>query len=73
MSHRKAKKIRKALFDKGIPTTTGKYYKDTKTGMVYANQERRIYKQLKKRTLKEALEIVGKLKKAGHPKEAFRA
>jgi len=62
MSHKKAKKIRKALFAKGIPATTGKYFKNAQTGEIYASNERRIYKALKQRPTKEALKLVGKLK-----------
>lgn len=67
MSHKKVKRIRKALFNKGIPTSTGKYYKDHGTGMIYASQERRIYKALKKKPIKEALDIVSKLKLSRRP------
>lgn len=67
MSHKKAKRIRKALFNKGIPTNTGKYYKDNGTGMIYASQERRIYRALKKKSIKEALDIVSKLKPSRRP------
>jgi len=64
MSHKKAKRIRKALFSKGIPATTGKYFKNTQTGEIYASQERRIYKALKKQPTKKALEIIARLKPA---------
>jgi hypothetical protein len=72
MSQKKAKKIRKALFKKGIPATTGKYFKDHGTGIIYAGQERRIYKALKQRPLKEALDIIEKLKPTKRPENVKR-
>lgn len=68
MSHKKAKRIRNALFNKGIPVTTGKYYL-VEGRMIVASQERRIYKALKKKPIKEALEIVSKLSRSKRPTE----
>lgn len=48
MSHRRAKKIRKSLFLRGIPTTTGEYYKNGSTGEIHASKARRNYQRLKK-------------------------
>jgi len=50
MSHRRAKKIRKSLFLRGIPTTTGEYYKNGSTGEIHASKARRNYQRLKKLT-----------------------
>ena len=48
MSHKNAKRIRKAMRSKGIAIASEKYFINKKTGEIHADKGRKVYRKIKK-------------------------